>query len=102
MTDATDRWLDQWPKYCTKCGGWGQITYEDNHGIPGPTERIVDNCSCVDSNICPRCGIQEAFPVDGETVCRGCAWDADDPDGCPGDPRDDGYEEPWEDDEVPY
>jgi len=94
-----EEWIEKWPKYCTKCGGWGQITWEDNHGIPGPGERVTDVCDCVYDGVCPRCAATLDDPKEDEANCSACGWTDDDPDGCPGDPRDDGYEEPWDEDE---
>ena len=84
---------ERWPDHCQHCGGWGQVSYEDNHGIPGPGEVVTDTCSyCMDQGKCPRCGKEDTFPFDDVQVCSNCEWDWNAPDGDDMDYYDDGYE----------
>jgi len=87
----SESYLTRWPNRCDRCGGWGSITFDTNHGVPGPTERVTDSCpKCLDNDLCPRCGRAAAFS--DETTCIHCEWDIEDPQGDDEDPNDYGPE----------
>jgi hypothetical protein len=84
-----DEWIKNYPNFCQKCGASGQISWEENYGIPGPTETLTDICdSCLGSDKCPRCG--ETFSDESlrlaeheHLYCPDCEWTAANPDMVP-------------------
>ena len=84
-----EEWVEKWPDYCQHCQASGEITYEENYGIPGPTETLTDTCpKCLDKNKCPRCGEEfsdEALLLSNHShlVCQECEWSTADPDTAP-------------------
>ncbi len=74
-----------WPNYCTKCGGWGQFHWTENHG-PGLGESMSELCECVQERQeallwrkCARCGEFGLDPDENCTEpCCFCGWNFDD------------------------
>lgn len=64
-----------WPKFCTKCGGYGYITYAATRDDPGGS----DPCSCIEDNVCPRCGTTNIVWIEQKGCdyghCVLCGWD---------------------------
>ena len=74
-------WKEKWPKYCTKCEGWGGFWYSFDPSPAGVslssgTLEDFDPCpDCYENGICPRCG-EPGF--EGEEYggpCQKCGWD---------------------------
>ena len=51
----------QWPNYCKKCHGTGEVSWQENQSPLGSgcywPETFTDFCEdCIGKGICPRCG----------------------------------------------
>jgi|SRR5581483_4935210 len=79
LTSEADRsvYMDQWPNHCTVCHGWGylsELEYETGRGC----RFRMKTCGCVQSGICPRCGLKQSR-VCGVGHCDDCGWWYNDP-----------------------
>jgi superfamily II DNA or RNA helicase len=79
------RYLSEWPNYCEDCGGWGghYSTYDPSPSGVGLSPGFMtdyDPCeTCVENDICPRCGENTISLIDGKSEdwyeCKSCRWD---------------------------
>lgn len=76
---TSDEWAAKWPRYCTKCGGWGGHSYYEMHGFRGGGgELILEPCDAHDDcRTCCRCG-EPGLSECGEGPCSLCGWNFDD------------------------
>lgn len=81
-----DRWYDEHPQACRKCGGWGLIytQYDPSPAggglAPGYLED-VDLCECLENDTCPVCGQIELEwrNDDMNCKCSRCGYDDEHP-----------------------
>lgn len=87
---AHDEYVAKWPKYCTSCGGFGEVHWYENASPLGSGENWPMECGdvcevCSGDGKCPRCG-EQAWNNDEletwDTPCPHCGWKPGD-DGCP-------------------
>lgn len=79
-------WALKYPNYCEECDGLGEVSYDDD---PSPTGvalstghiTFTDDCTCIQSGLCPRCGEGFTISADPEdvlvaddVVCDHCGW----------------------------
>lgn len=75
-TLAEDRaeWIAKYPSYCRKCEGAGELHDPGNRDEP-PS---VDDCECLESFRCPRCGaaVEPRDFADSRIMvaCLACGW----------------------------
>ncbi len=71
---ARAEWIAKYPDYCRRCEGAGELHDPGNRDEP-PS---VDDCECLASLRCPRCGSHiEPGDFDGYTIfarCPSCDW----------------------------
>lgn len=72
-------YVEEWPKFCRDCGGYGAATFIENgapHGCGFWPMEVQDDCpSCIGKGICPRCGTLNYDDwVDDEVPCPECGW----------------------------
>lgn len=80
-TREREEWAAAWPRHCTTCEGWGGVysTYDPSPAgvaLSSGWLEDFDSCAvCVDKGNCPRCGAEDAFDPESESVqCRVCGW----------------------------
>lgn len=72
-------YVEKWPDYCTKCDGWGSISYDYDPSAAGVSlgsghMTEVDPCAyCFEKEKCPRCAkpLPELFDP---AICPYCGW----------------------------
>ena len=91
MKRKHDEYVALYPNYCRKCGGVGEVTWQENQSPLGSgmvwLETIADWCeSCLCTGKCPRCGEYIGEWNDDEQEaphCGLCGWKMGDDSGCP-------------------
>ena len=85
-----DAWVAKWPNYCHKCGGAGEVTWQENQSPIGSgmvwLETLSEPCeNCVLNDKCPRCGDKISWDdvLDLPQNCKHCGFDFDNPEPCP-------------------
>jgi len=95
ITESREKFIAQYPNYCTKCGGSGLIGYSYDPspaGVSLGSGSMYDcePCSCVEEGRCPRCigdlvFIQGVLPNEYDySICPSCHWPDRDPNLCEG------------------
>lgn len=99
MKRLHDEYVAKWPNYCRKCGGVGEVTWQENQAPLGSgmvwLEELSDSCpSCLMNGVCPRCRkqIPDNLLVEDDIICPFCKWKLGTAEVCP--PA--GLEEPCE------
>lgn len=95
MAEVQKQWLDKWPNYCTRCGGWGGFWSQYDPSPAGvslsPGSMVdFDPCGCSEQARCPRCGSSNTIDYeDDDQPCSVCGWNwgKGDDDGMPPDPE---------------
>ncbi len=76
ILEQDECWVEQWPRFCVACGGYGQV--EEGFGLSSlgvalgsGFMAVVDVCpDCAEQGICPRCGLSGLVEsLDWEEVC---------------------------------
>ena len=95
--DAHNTYLQDWPKHCKTCGGWGlhYDTYDPSPAgvsLSAGTMTDVSLCKCIEDGTCPRCGreplrvYEDAYNGDW-CFCLGCGWTENKTEGSPAPPE---------------
>jgi hypothetical protein len=75
---AATAWDEKYPNACTICHGGGILSYSENQSPLGSGEvwmmESSDLCTCIENDLCPRCGAKGTLTEDEETPCSSCGW----------------------------